>query len=279
MSFSDYMEGALLRHIFGKAVFTPINLYVALWDWNPTDTGAGGEEVSGGSYTRVLAPPSQWRTADLGIMSNLNNITFPQATADWGTVRYFALFDAPSGGNMLVRGALSPTRDVVEGSIPKFLGGDPPGGLIVVLDGKFPQWLEPGYGFSNYLENKTLDHVFGKGVYTPPTIYVALWKGSPGETGVQLPPRVEVLGGDYARVLTDDSFWSNPYLEQDILVITNDKPIAFPSATGDWGTVDYVALYDQSNNMLMYGPLSEPVTIIEGDVPMFRAQQMFFGLI
>ena len=37
--------------------------------------------------------------------------------------------------------------------------------------------------FSNYWENELLDHLFGKGSYTPPTIYVGLSTTDPGDDG------------------------------------------------------------------------------------------------
>jgi len=38
-------------------------------------------------------------------------------------------------------------------------------------------------GFSNYWENKILDHIFGKGSYAPPTIYVGLSTADPTDDG------------------------------------------------------------------------------------------------
>ena len=39
-------------------------------------------------------------------------------------------------------------------------------------------------GFSDYLEDKVLDHVFGGNAYTAPTtLYVALYTVAPSDTG------------------------------------------------------------------------------------------------
>ena len=35
--------------------------------------------------------------------------------------------------------------------------------------------------FANYWENEILDHLFGKGSYTPPTIYVGLSTADPAD--------------------------------------------------------------------------------------------------
>ena len=51
-------------------------------------------------------------------------------------------------------------------------------------------------GFSDYLEDKVLDHVFGGNAYTAPTtLYVALYTVAPSDTG----GGTEVSGGGYAR--------------------------------------------------------------------------------
>jgi hypothetical protein len=51
-------------------------------------------------------------------------------------------------------------------------------------------------GFSDYLEDKVLDHVFGGNAYTAPTtLYVALYTVAPTDTG----GGTEVSGGAYAR--------------------------------------------------------------------------------
>ena len=51
-------------------------------------------------------------------------------------------------------------------------------------------------GFSDYLEDKVLNHVFGGTAYTAPsTLYVGLYTAAPSDTG----GGTEVSGGSYAR--------------------------------------------------------------------------------
>ena len=57
-------------------------------------------------------------------------------------------------------------------------------------------------GFSDYWENKILDHIFGKGSYTPPTIYVGLSTADPTDDGSGL---AEPSGNGYARKQTSAS--------------------------------------------------------------------------
>ncbi len=81
----------------------PTNTYVALFTANPTNAG-GGTEVTGGSYARVAVASSGWSaltgTSPTAI-SNSAQITFPAATASWGTIIGWGLYDASTAGNLL----------------------------------------------------------------------------------------------------------------------------------------------------------------------------------
>jgi hypothetical protein len=114
---------------------------------------------------------------------------------------------------------------------------------------------------SNFLEQEILDHVMMKGVYTPPgNIYIALSKANPGEDGAGLS---EPSGGSYARKSTAAGDW-------DVWaagVLDNANEIEFVEATGDWGIITHLALFDAvtSGNMLWYGALTASKTINTGD--------------
>jgi hypothetical protein len=117
-SFSDYLENELLDHFLKVGAYTqPTNLYVALYTADPTDAG-GGTEVSGGSYARVNH--NAWNTASGGSSTNDGAIEFPTATANWGTVTAVGLFDASSGGNLLVWGELTTDKAVNNGDTASF---------------------------------------------------------------------------------------------------------------------------------------------------------------
>jgi len=111
--------------------------------------------------------------------------------------------------------------------------------------------------FSNYLENKVIDHVFGGTPYTAPaTIYVGLYTTDPGEgdTGT------EVSGGSYARQSAAFTVTGN--------AATNTSAIEFPTATASWGTIAYIGLRDASSagNLLASGALTTAKAIDTGDV-------------
>lgn len=123
---SDYLENELLDHVLGGGDYArPVTVYVALFTVAPNDTG-GGTEVSGGSYARasVTNDVTNWPAASGGSKSNGQDITFAQATADWGTVVAFAILDAVTAGNMLYWGDLTTSKAINSGDTAKFATGD-----------------------------------------------------------------------------------------------------------------------------------------------------------
>ena len=123
-SFNDYTENKVLDHITGKTSFTMPTAYVGLSTADPLDDASGLAEPSGGSYARVATAGATWDAAAAGATANAQAITFPQATASWGTVTHFALFDAASGGNMLAHGTLTASKAIGNGYTAAFAIGD-----------------------------------------------------------------------------------------------------------------------------------------------------------
>jgi hypothetical protein len=128
-------------------------------------------------------------------------------------------------------------------------------------------------GFSDYWENKILDHIFGKGSYTPPAIYVGLSTADPTDDGSGL---AEPSGNGYARVQTSASEWnaaSNGSLD-------NASDISFAQATGSWGTITHFAMFDAATagNMLAHGVLSQSKSISESDTARFEAGDLDISL-
>jgi hypothetical protein len=129
-SFSDYWENEVLDHVFGKGEYTPPSIYVGLSAADPTDSGAGLSEPNGDGYARAETTEGDWNVAAGGLLDNANTITLGPATGNWGTLTHFALFDAPSGGHLLVHGTLAQPRTVASGDLARFAGGE----IDVTLD-------------------------------------------------------------------------------------------------------------------------------------------------
>jgi hypothetical protein len=129
-SFSDYAESRLLDHLLRNTPFVqPAGLFVGLFTTSPSDAG-GGVEVSGSNYSRVAVSMAPATGTNPTVAASSIDITFPTPSASWGTVVAFALFDAISGGNMLVWGSLTISKTVSAADIVKFLAGN----LQVTLD-------------------------------------------------------------------------------------------------------------------------------------------------
>jgi hypothetical protein len=118
--FSDYYENKVIDHMLRNQAFTPpATVYVGLYTAAPTDAG-GGTEVSGGSYARQAVTLA---AASAGATQNSADITFPTATADWGTIVAAGLFDAASAGNLLAWNNLTASKTVNSGDTFKITAG------------------------------------------------------------------------------------------------------------------------------------------------------------
>ncbi len=111
---ANYLEDAIINAVLRNTSYTsPTTVYVALYTSDPTDADTG-TEVSGGSYARTavtFGAPSN------GVTTNSASVTFPTATASWGTVSYIGLRDASTAGNLLFHTALDEAKTVGTGDI------------------------------------------------------------------------------------------------------------------------------------------------------------------
>jgi hypothetical protein len=119
-------------------------------------------------------------------------------------------------------------------------------------------------GFSDYLEDKVLEHVFGGNAYSAPsTLYVALYTVAPTDTG----GGTEVSGGGYVRkTSTFNVSGTNP------TTASNSAAVEYPTATADYGTVVAVGIFDASSsgNLLAYANLTTSKVVSTGDVFRFN---------
>lgn len=127
---TNYLENAVLNYLYRGVAMPAIGgLYFALYTVAPGEDGTGGTEVSGGSYARqnVARNTSEWKdpaAATQGMTENINTITYPTASAAWGTIVAAAVLDAVTGGNMLAFNTLAVNKVVNIGDVFKFNAGD-----------------------------------------------------------------------------------------------------------------------------------------------------------
>ena len=118
---SNFLENALINATLRNTTYTSVaTVYVSLWTSDPTDAGSG-TEVSGGSYARTAvtfgAPAN-------GVTTNNADVTFPTATASWGTVGWIGINDAATSGNLLYHSPLDTSKTIDSGDIFKISTGN-----------------------------------------------------------------------------------------------------------------------------------------------------------
>lgn len=134
---SDHGENSIVDRVFrGQATPAfPATLYWGLSTTACSDSSVG-TEVSGGSYARVaitasLANFSGTQGAGTttassgtgGVTSNNVAISFTTPTAGWGTVGWYHITDAPTGGNIWLCDALTIAKTVNTGDSVSFPAG------------------------------------------------------------------------------------------------------------------------------------------------------------
>lgn len=122
--------------------------------------------------------------------------------------------------------------------------------------------------FTNYYENLIQNHLLGgAGSLAQATWHLALFTAAPGEAG----GGTECTGGAYARKAITNNVTNWP------TTTTGTKSLgvstAFDEASNNWGTITHWGLMDASTggNLCMYGALTTPVAVSQGDVARFPA--------
>lgn len=129
--------------------------------------------------------------------------------------------------------------------------------------------------FSDTVENEILDQVFGASDYAEPaTQYMGLSKADPGDDAAGLD---EPSGGSYARVAVDNDkvTWDNAANG----ALANAIEIAFPQATGDWGTCTHFCVWNHATgtaaaDLIGHGSLGTPKDIDSGDTARFAIGEL-----
>lgn len=126
---SDFTENLALNWILTSgAAVRPTNRFVGLYTAaTGLEANAPTAEVTGGAYARQAAT---FATATAGSSSNSATVTFPVATANWGTVTHVAVTDAATGGNVLFWGPVTSAKTIETGDTFQIASGN----LTITLD-------------------------------------------------------------------------------------------------------------------------------------------------
>lgn len=120
---------AILDELYGgTALAAPADYFIGLSTTTPTDTATNFTEPSTGAYARVQKTnnATNWpaaTAADPTVKSNGTVVTFPAATANWGTISHAGFFTASTGGTPVDWGALGTATAVNTGTTASFAIG------------------------------------------------------------------------------------------------------------------------------------------------------------
>ncbi|SDZ94478.1 phage tail fiber protein [Marinobacterium iners] len=128
-SASDYLENALINATLRGAAFpTPSSLYLALFTADPTDANVVANEETGQWYVRQdLAGGgpinSAFTAPSNGVTSNAKVVTFAPVTDAQTTITHYGIYDASSGGNLLIHGPMTTAKTLLIDDVLSFAIG------------------------------------------------------------------------------------------------------------------------------------------------------------
>lgn len=136
--------------------------------------------------------------------------------------------------------------------------------------------------FSEYLQNKILNHVLRNVTYTSESanLYIGLCTATPSDASFG----TEVSGNAYARVAVGTN-WNAPATTGSPMTATNSTTLTFATPTpSGWGTVSHFVIANHlsnataSLNLLAWGTLGSSKTINAGDTVSFASGSISVSL-
>jgi hypothetical protein len=241
MALTDFAEVALLNRIFHGTALPSRSFYLGLLTAAPLDDGTVTEVSSSG--TAYARRSIAFAAASGGVSNNSATLTFPTATAAWGTITYVGIFDAASGGNLWFYAPLTTSQTVGIGNV------------FTAPAGSFPVQFTGGRA-TYYLADQILDEALRGDSWTPPAslylgAYVTATDASGGGT--------EVAYSGYARQAVALSVASGAGGQ-----VANTARVTFPAPASGTYAITHVGLLDASTagNMLWQGALAATVTVL-----------------
>jgi hypothetical protein len=128
---SNYLENKILDHVLTATAYTQPSRYIALFTGNPGEAGSFTNEVStsGTAYARQAVT---FAAASSGSSATNATVTFPTATANFGTITHVAVVDSDTegAGNVLFYGAVTTSKTIETGDTFQISSGN----LTISLD-------------------------------------------------------------------------------------------------------------------------------------------------
>ena len=253
MNISNYLEEQLVRHTLGVGAYANVTpVYVGLLS-DMLQDGSVYTEFSGSNYARQSVAAAGFVAASGGATYNVSDITWPAATADWGTVTHIGIFDSIAAGNMLWWAELPIPKFVAFSAVFRILAGE----LDISAAGAFSLYLRNG------ILNFTLRNV---ALASPAAVYGGVGTGVSANNASLSEPT-----GGYNRIqITGLTQVANG-------AYTISAPAMAFTASGDnWGSITHFGIFDAlvAGNLLYALGLSESRPIYNGDGLQFDASSV-----
>ena len=132
---SNYLENKLLDHTlkYGTAPYTGAStLYLALFNNTSgnaatnLEAGTLTDETATAGSTAYARQTIAFDSASSGTSANTSTVTFPAATASWGTITHVAIMDGGTrgSGNVLFWGAVTSSKTIDSGDTFQVTAGN-----------------------------------------------------------------------------------------------------------------------------------------------------------
>ncbi len=239
---SNYSEEKVLDHVLRNIPYSPAStIYVGLLTSLSAD-GASFVEVGVSGYSRQSIA---FGAASGGQVQNTNNVQFPAALADWGSIPYIGLFDSASGGNLLMWGEFTIAKFVAQSAVFKIDASE--------------MTVESKGAFSLYLRNNILELFLRNNSFSSPSsIYAGVGAvvGS-NNASISEPSGAAGYARDGAVVFTTPGDGTT----------ANAVALSYLANGSNWGEINSAGYYDAltNGNLLFVITLDDPRIIYDGD--------------
>ena len=126
---TPYFLNLISGNIFGLSSVDPFpeKFYIGLSGSEPNEYGiCPGEPFAAGSGYERVQLKGLYNLSN-GVITNASEITFKEASASWGDMKYYIVYDAANGGNLLFWDKLSKNVTVDTNHVVTFK----PGSMII----------------------------------------------------------------------------------------------------------------------------------------------------
>lgn len=121
---TEHFLNRVMGNVFGTQTSPalPTEYYIGLSSSDP-GTAVGEPSTNGTGYARVSLK-GKLSAPNAGSIVNEQALSFPESITNWGTMLYYVVYDAATGGNLLFYGQLSSSRTVEPNTIISIKTGE-----------------------------------------------------------------------------------------------------------------------------------------------------------